>query len=252
MPINGIAGGIASRGIWEAAGQVLSATVHWRYRQVFGADATNGTLHLVVGALEPPRGVDAAGNPYPFIFSKPGQNAGFSTSLAVPGCEVRAATYLAGSVALNAGRSGILTTDVEIREKRDLSFVSFGILSNDKTIQLLENSANHLATYDNGRFVSKISGRTLVKAEAETDYGLIVKINPANLPEKTWICCGGFGEWGTSAAGWYLSRKWKAIRSKVGKRPFAIIVRVRPGCDESADEVLLADTPEEIERHTRA
>jgi hypothetical protein len=253
MPLGGIAGGLASRSIWEAGKQGLSAAAHWRFAQVFGPDATRGALHLVVGALVPPQVRDEAGNQLRFIFTKPGhKDKGFSTSLAVPGCEVRAAKYLAETVAVDAGRSSILTADVEIREKRDLSFVSFGMLSNEKTIQLLENSANQFVLYDYSRFISKVSGRTLVTlAEVKTDYGLILKIHPSNLPDKTWICCGGFGEWGTSGSAWYLARHWKTIRSKVRRRAFAAIVRVREGCDESAEPIFIVDTPEEIDRHTR-
>jgi hypothetical protein len=250
VEIGGIAGSIASRGIWEAGRSALSAAAHWRYAQLFGSDVTKGKLHLVVGALVPPACHDQTGKPFPFIFSKPGlQNAGFSTSVAIPSCEVRAAKYLAESVAVNAHRLAILTTDLEIAEKGDLSFVSFGIMSNLKTVQLLENSGNHFARYHEGQFVTKLSGKVLARPSQQTDYGLIVKLHPSNLPEKTWICCGGFGEWGTSGAAWYLSRRWKNIRSKFARRAFTIIVRVRPGFDESAEPMLMADTPEEVERH---
>jgi hypothetical protein len=250
MAISGIAGSIAGRGIWEAGRHAFSAAAHWRYAQLFGSDATSGKLHLVVGALVPPACQDQAGNPFPFIFSKPGLlNAGFSTSVAIPSCEVRAAKYLAESVAVNARRLAILTTDVDIADKGDLSFVSFGIMSNLKTVQLLENSGNHFARYHEGQFITKLSGRVLARASQQTDYGLIVKVHPSNLPDKTWICCGGFGEWGTSGAAWYLSRKWRNIRSKFTRHPFIIIVKVRLGSDESAEPILMADTPEEVERH---
>jgi hypothetical protein len=162
MSISGIAGGIVSRATWEAARHALCVAAHWRYAQLSGSDATSGKLHLVVGALVPPPCQDQTGKPYPFVFSKPGiQNAGFSTSVAIPSCEVRAAKYLAESVAVNSRRLAILTTDLDIADKRDLSFVSFGLMSNLKTIQLLENSANHFARYDDGRFIAKLSGRIL-------------------------------------------------------------------------------------------
>lgn len=250
MSISGIAGSIATRGIWEAGRHALSAAAHWRYAQLFGSDATSGKLHLVVGALVPPVCQDQTGKPYPFIFSKPGlQNVGFSTSVAIPSCEVRAAKYLAESVAVNARRLGILTTDVDLADKGDLSFVSFGIMSNLKTVQLLENSGNHFVRYHDGRFITKLTGKVLACSAQESDYGLIVKVHPSNLPDKTWICCGGFGEWGTSGAAWYLSRRWKTIRSRFTHHPFIIIVSVSPGSDESAEPILMADSPEEVERH---
>jgi len=53
MPISGIAGSIAGRGVWEAGRHAYQTAAHWRYAQLFGSDATSGRLHLVVGALVP-------------------------------------------------------------------------------------------------------------------------------------------------------------------------------------------------------
>ena len=126
---------------------------------------------------------------------------------------------------------------MDIADKADLSFVSFGIMSNVKTVQLLETSGNHLARYHEGQFIAKLSGGVLARASQQTDYGLIVKVHPSNLPDKTWICCGGLGEWGTSGAAWHLSRKWRNIPYKFTRRAFVIVVRVRPGSDESAEPI---------------
>jgi len=63
MPISGIAGSIAGRGVWEAGRHAYQTAAHWRYAQLFGSDATSGRLHLVVGALVPPACQDQAGNP---------------------------------------------------------------------------------------------------------------------------------------------------------------------------------------------
>jgi len=173
-------------------------------------------------------------------------------SAAISSCEVRALKYLAESVAANTGSCwAVLTSAEEIANKQDLSLVSFGLTSNRKTVELLDNVANPFVRYEHPRFVTKLTGRTVVRASQVEDCGAIIKIHPSNLPDRTWICCGGFGEWGTSGAAWYLTRKWRDIRSKFGKRPFVIFVQVKPDRDESAEPIIMAATPEELERQAR-
>ena len=172
-------------------------------------------------------------------------------SMAVSGCEIRAAKYMAESVATNTGRWAILTPDVNIANKQDLSFVSFGLLSNVKTADVLNSTGNSLVLYREGCFVSRLSGKTVIAPSPTMDYGLIAKVCHSDLAGRTWICCGGFGEWGTSGAAWYLARNWKQIRRRFGPKPFAMIVRVVPERDESAEAVVWADAPEELESYTR-
>lgn len=249
---DGILSNLFSQGIWEGGKNLLRRISSRRYAQLFGSEVTSGGLRLVYATLTPPVAVTAEGTPSPFIFTKSGRDDSiFSMSAAVSGCELRAVKYLAESVAGNAGSWAVLTSDDEIAEKQDLSFVSFGLLSNRKTVDLLNNLSNPFARYEHNRFITKQTGRTIIAASQTEDCGVIVKIHPTNLPERTWICCGGFGEWGTSGAAWYLARKWREIRLTYGKGPFIIFVRVKPGQDESADRVIGAATVEELERQAR-
>jgi len=96
MPISGIAGSIAGRGVWEGGKTRLSDCGALALCAVVRLGCYKRKAAPRVGALVPPACQDQAGNPFPFIFSKPGLlNAGFSTSVAIPSCEVRAAKYLA-------------------------------------------------------------------------------------------------------------------------------------------------------------
>ena len=101
-------------------------------------------------------------------------------------------------------------------------------------------------------FYSKVSGGFLIRNDQTFDHGVILKINPVNQPGRTWICCAGLGEWGTSGAAWYLSRRWRDLHSRLGAKPFAMIVRIRPGQDESAEPVVFGSTPQEIEAFVRS
>jgi len=80
---------------------------------------------------------------------------------------------------------------------------------------------------------------------------MILKGHPQNMPERNWIACGGYGEWGTSGAAWYLARRWRDIYKKFGNKSFAIFVKVEGQRDESADPIIMAASPEEIESQAR-
>jgi hypothetical protein len=250
----GIVGNLLSQGIWEVGKRLLRRISCWRYTQLFGPDAVNGSLHLVYAQLTPPVGVTTDGRLVSHIFSRPGlDDVKFSMSAAISYCEVRALKYLAENVAANTGSWAILASAKEIAAKHDLSFVSFGLISNSKTVEILDSVANPFVRYEHPRFATKVTGRTVIRASQTPaeDFGVIIKIRPSNLPGRTWICCGGFGEWGTSGAAWYLTRRWRDIRSKFGDRPFVVFVRVPTDHDELADSIIEAATPEDLERQAR-
>ena len=121
--MNGIVENLFSQGIWEALKYGWSLIRRWRYVRVLGGDVirTDGPC-VTVGALRPP--VGPGGNP--FVFAKPGTGLTFSTSLVIGGCELRAASYIGESIALNARNWSLVVPDDEIENRLDLSFVSIG------------------------------------------------------------------------------------------------------------------------------
>jgi hypothetical protein len=252
MPITGgIGTGLATRTIWEIGARTWTNVFGWRYRRVFGKDAFQGNTHLAYGLLEPPPVIGAHGNKVPHIFTKPSKaHLRFSISKVASICEVRGLTYLAESIASNTRTWVKLTSDEDIGAKCDLSYISLGIMNNDKTTDLLRNDGNLFVNFPVDWFITKLSGRTIVtpSTDAKIDYGMIIKIHPTSAPERIWMCCGGYGEWGTSAAAWYLARRWRDIHKRFGNKPFVIFVQVEPGRDESATEIISAATPQELER----
>jgi hypothetical protein len=240
--------------LWEIGRRTWSMRLRRSFGRVFGIDASRGRLSIALGVLDPPGLVTERGEPMVHIFPKPGSNppAFFSASKIISNCEVRASKYLIESIAVNAGNWSVITTDSEIQHQTDLSFISVGLLNNHKTVELLANPANTLVAFTLPRFISKASGRLLIQNEnAVHDHGLILKIRPSNQPHRTWICCAGLGEWGTSAAAWYLARRWREIQKKFKDQSFAIILRVTPGSDDSGEPVVEGATPREIDRYTR-
>ncbi len=126
-------------------------------------------------------------------------------------------------------------------------YVAFGgPLSNYKTRDVITNDGNHLLSFDNSIFTASKTGAVIVRTDPKFDYGLLLKINPVQFPERVWFTCAGLGEWGTSGAAWYLAKKWRDIQNEAGDSPFAIIVRVRPGQDESAEAVVRVKNESEI------
>jgi len=67
------------------------------------------------------------------------------------------------------------------------------------------------------------------------DFGIIVKIHPIQNKEKTWICCAGFGLWGTSGASYFLAQKWREILKWAGNKPFGCVIKTKVLSDDSTE-----------------
>jgi hypothetical protein len=206
-----------------------------QFKQVFGAGVDKSGFALVYGELA----LNSSMLPMPYVKVGGNPQARFSISRPVSQCELRAASYLSSSIGNGAGSTPALRSDAEIRSVLDLDFVSFGgPLSNFKSDDCQSNSNNSLAIFDqpNTRFLERKTGNLLaVCSDPAFDYGLILKVRPEQFPNRVWLVCSGFGEWGTSGAAWYLANRWTAIRTQAKDRPFAAVVRVRAPQDQSAE-----------------
>jgi len=213
-----------------------------RFKQVFGSGVDEPGFALVYGELALNPAIFGA---IPFPYVKVGGNpmAGFSISRPVSQCELRAANDLSSCIGNGVGNAPVLRSDTDVRSVLDLDFVSFGgPMSNFKSADCQSNPNNVLATFDqvNTRFVEPMT-LTITSdcSDLNFDYGLIIKVHPKQFPGRVWIMCAGFGEWGTSGAAycaaWYLANRWAEIQTQAMDRPFAIVVRVRPQQDQSAE-----------------
>jgi len=232
--------------VWE---WVNSKYVRRQFKRVFGPTAKE--FHLAFGSMVVrPDLVNLAASSAPplarFPFAKPGQvDMAFSAQEVASGCEIRAVSYLVSALKRDGGVSPTVVTDNSIADKLDLNFISFGAMSNLKTIQVFADAANRLAEYDAagpGYFVSKVDRKPLYVIRKGYDYGVILRIHPKQFPDRSWICCAGWGEWGTSGSAWFLANKWKEIAPKVKPNDqFLGVFEVEIGKDESAK--LLSVTP---------
>jgi len=171
--------------------------------------------------------------------------------------DARAAVHLANELGRVTKSAIILKPDHEDDDRMGVSFVATGA-SNHRSFDVLTNSANGLLDFTRPRipperFIPRIrrldTGKVILSPANKNeniDYGLIVKVNPDMDPSQTWICCAGFGEWGTSGAAWYLAHRWKEIREHAKNKPFACITRTQVRSDESTVLLGLACSVSEL------
>lgn len=149
--------------------------------------------------------------------------------------------YLVNAFGKSPKISPTISSDHDIDEKMDISFISIGGKGNIKTEDLLENLGNEFYEFRINNNVLNITNKKTGEKVVDTndmdkcDYGVIIKINPAHNPEKTWICCAGVGLWGTSGASYYLAQKWKEILKWAGNKPFGCVIKTKVLSDDSTE-----------------
>ena len=212
-------------------------------REVFGDDIVNAVRsHIVYAEFTlQPRVQGNVTHPY----QKPGDGRnGFSIENPVSGCEARSANYLISTLSKEGGRFPSFVPDTQVQDLLDISFITLGgPASNLKTNDAMLNQGNRFVRFDqaNDRMVRVGENVPLFQRQPGFDYGLILKFRPQQFPERVWIVCAGFSEWGSSGAAWYLSQNWKKIHDRWKNAPFAMIVKVRPTQDESAEPIYQSD-----------
>jgi hypothetical protein len=225
---------LGSKGAAWVWSRLRNRLIGRRFKQVFGAGIDKPGFTLVYGEL-----ALNSTTPKPYVKLGGNPQARFSISRPVSQCELRAASYLSSSIGNGTGCTPALRSDNDVRSVLDLDFISFGgPLSNFKTEDCQLNANNLLAIFDqpNTRFLDRKTGNVIASYSDPTfDYGIILKLHPKQFPDRVWLACAGFGEWGTSGGAWYLANRWMKIRESAKDRPFAAVVRVRVQQDESAE-----------------
>lgn len=239
-----IIGGIAASFAFGVIVWVYNTTKAYlklrKFRKIFGSDVEKNGISLVYSRFVL-RNPDSA-----FPYTKASmRKSQLSTQFPVPSCDLSVTNYLSALFGRILKVPAKIVADEDIIESLNLSMISFGIGANLKSLDCFTNPGNHLVrTSDPHSLVLKADTSPLFAPEPGYDYGVILKIHPLQFPSKTWIACAGRNVWGTSASAWYLANKWEEIIGmidqngvKIGRRPFAVVIRVRPGQDESVEVV---------------
>ena len=251
--IIGIISGLLTTGIIKLIEYIISRIRLYHLRKFFGEDVVSSdAFHLVYAEFILPKVIN--NNQLPtHPFKKPGEEnsgIGFSMRNPISSSEVRSTKYLAESLFQEKGDKLMLSSDIELSRQLNISFIAFGgPSSNYKTKDIMQNEGNELIRFDNSKFYSVKSNQIVLTTDGLYDYGIILKIHPKQFSEKTWFACAGLDEWGTSGAAWYLAKKWKSLYNFAKDSPFAVIVRVNKGQDESAEIVLKAKNQDDIDKY---
>lgn len=214
------------------------------FKQVFGRDAVK-EYHVIYNINIVPRGI---------VFEKPEpkvkrdnyrrtQNLTTINSCAV----TRAIGYLVYAFGEKVDKPPIISSDVDTDDRMDISFISVGGVTNQKTCDVLRDTSNQFLEFKRRSIVHRPSKLPVIEFTGDVDYGLIIKIKPHSNPKRTWICCAGFGEWGSSGSAWFIARKWKDIRKWAKDKPFAIITKTDVNSDESTELIHKFLTSEDVE-----
>jgi len=206
------------------------------FKSIFGTDSINN-FFITYGRMRLSPCYDEKGNikKWPY-YHKLG--SGFRVSSVVSFAQTRSVKYLSETFGKVVNISPKLISDEEIEEKLDISFCSIGGLNNLKTKDVLQSEENVFYDFDTSGpeivIITRKNEEKKFSVDGIYDYAFIIKIIPKNFPNRVWIAVAGLGEWGTSGAVWFLSKKWnKMLKNK----SFGLIVKVRAGQDESAEVV---------------
>ncbi len=200
----------------------------WKFKRIFGKDAGK-EYHIIYKMNKVPDRRIVFQRYEPKLKR---ECYGSTTNLTtITSCATtRAIGYLVYAFGEKVNKPPFISSHADTDEKMNISFISIGGRTNLKTCDLLKEVPDFL-TFEGDSILHRKS--KLVTASEDTDCGVIIKIHPQNNHERTWLCCAGVGEWGTSGAAWFLSRKWKDIHKWAKSKSFAIVTRTNTGSDET-------------------
>lgn len=217
----------------------------WKFKQVFGRDAGE-KYHIIYNISNVTNRGIVFLRPEPKV--KRARYRDTTNLTTINSCATtRAIGHLVYAFGEKVNIPPIISSDVDTDEKMDISFISIGGVTNLKTCDLLEDISNNFLDFEVNSIIHRSSKLPIIKTAPNVDYGFIIKIHPRSNPERTWICCVGLAEWGTSGAAWFLASKWRDIRKWAKDKPFAIITKTVINSDESTKRVYRFLTSEEIE-----
>ncbi len=231
-----VLGGIIVAGLTLLCRALWSKLRRRRFRQVFGDDVEND-FYVIYPAYEV---TFATGYRKPTSrVSRLRPVGGINLTAVNSTAGTRGVSHIAYAVGDYARNAPNIQSDHQMDDRMDISFVSIGGITNFKSLDLFDNAKNVFLDFSFEQpapaIVSKQSKSPIVRPTKGIDYGLIIKINPSINEARTWICCAGFAEWGTSGAAWWLAHRWKQIRKKAKNLPFACITKTRIGSDDSTE-----------------
>jgi hypothetical protein len=232
--VGGILASMIFFGFFELIRKLKIRLLKKSFKIVFGNDATND-FSIVYGKMILLPCFDKDGKPVEWPYAKPDTNSRFRFSSPISFTSTKSAKYISESFVKNGDYAPKLVSDEDIRDRLDISYCALGGLNNYKTIDILESEENSFYEFRDGAIIDKEDQNKKYVIGDSYDYAIVIKAVPKLFPDRVWMAVAGLGEWGTSGASWFLSKKWEKIKKIAGDRAFGLVVRVKGLKDESAE-----------------
>jgi hypothetical protein len=163
----------------------------------------------------------------------------------------QAAAMLTALFWRHTGKVLRIATDTELGHKRDAILICYGTSdSNFKTFDVEARSGGALCQFlvnASGQRVFRLGGQShSIENRCGVIYDKAIVLRLAGHPDSNHcnVVCAGLSEWGSLAAVYYLTRKWKELHKRFDgfgqRRDFCVLLEVQRGQFENAREVLSA------------
>ena len=141
-----------------------------------------------------------------------------------------------------------IATDTETEQAINATLICYGNSdSNLKTFDIEVSSENTLCQFvfdESGQRAFQV-GEQIYSIEKRSgithDKAILLRLTNPQNPNYCYVVCAGLSEWGSLAAVYYLTKKWKVLHKRfdIGRqrRDFCVLLDVQSGQFENAREV---------------
>jgi hypothetical protein len=148
----------------------------------------------------------------------------------------------------HTGKLVLVATDTEVEHAMNATLICYGNSdSNLKTFDIeisLEKALCQFVFDGTGHRAFQV-GEQLYTIESRSgityDKAILLRLTNPQNPNHCYVVCAGLSEWGSLAAVYYLTKKWKVLHNRFDKswhrRDFCVLLDVQSGQFENAREV---------------
>lgn len=159
-----------------------------------------------------------------------------------------AAAMLSALFLRHTGKLLPIATDTEVERAMNATLICYGNSdSNLMTFDIEGSSENDLCQFvfdGAGQRAFQICEQlySLENRNGKTyDKAILLRLTNPQNPDHCYIVCAGLSEWGSLAAVYYLTKKWKVLQKRFDifqqRRDFCVLLEVQSGQFENAREV---------------
>ncbi len=159
-----------------------------------------------------------------------------------------AAAMLSALFFRHTGKLLRIATDTEVEQAMNATLICYGNSdSNLKTFDIEISSENALCQFvfdGTGQRAFQICEQlySIENRSGKTyDKAILLRLTNPQDPNHCYVVCAGLSEWGSLAAVYYLTKKWKVLHKRFDRfrqrRDFCVLLEVQSGQFENAREV---------------